>query len=94
MTATRDCSEQARKRRLAAERKRYTVTRAPHASEKTPNPRPLRRLVIANGEEVVVEITENLCVIRPRRSRKPLCSVTWGQIILRSLNAPPSRGRR
>lgn len=93
MTEPQDRGEQARRRWLARERQRSTVTRAPHASEKTPNPRPLRRLVVANGEEMVVEITESLCVIRPRRSRKPLCSVTWGQIILRSLNAP-TRGRR
>ena len=59
------------------------MTRAPKDHEK-----PLRRIVQANGEELVVEFTERRVIFRYPRSRKPAAETTWGAILLRSLGAP------
>jgi len=47
--------------------------------------RPLRRLVLANGEELVVEIHERRVVFRYPRARKPVAETTWGVLLLRAL---------
>jgi len=56
------------------------VTRAPKDHEK-----PIRRLVRANGEEIVVEFTERSVAFRYPRARKPIAETTWGVLLLRSL---------
>jgi len=65
------------------------VTRAPGGGRP-----PLRRLVHANGEPLVLEFTETLCTLRPLRARRPLVELTWGQVVLRALGAPRAQGRR
>jgi hypothetical protein len=65
------------------------MTKAPGAGRP-----PLRRLVHANGEPLVLELTETLCTLRPIRARRPLLQLTWGQVVLRGLDAPRARGRR
>ena len=47
--------------------------------------RPLRRLVLANGEELIVEIHERRVVFRYPRARKPVVETTWGGLLLRAL---------
>ena len=47
--------------------------------------RPLRRLVQANNEEMVVEIHERRVVFRYPRARKPVVETTWGVLLLRAL---------
>ncbi len=56
------------------------MTRAPKDTEK-----PVRRLVLANGEEIVVEINERRVVFRYPRARKPVVTTTWGVLLLRAL---------
>jgi len=47
--------------------------------------RPLRRLVLANGEELIVEIHERRIVFKYPRPRKPVVETTWGVLLLRVL---------
>ena len=47
--------------------------------------RPLRRLVLANGEELIVEIHERRIVFKYPRARKPVVETTWGVLLLRAL---------
>ena len=47
--------------------------------------KPLRRLVLANGAELVVELHERRVVFRYPRSRKPVAETTWGSLLLRVL---------
>jgi hypothetical protein len=56
------------------------MTRAPKDHEK-----PVRRIVQANGDDVVVEFTERVVTFRYPRSRKPVAESTWGRLLLRCL---------
>jgi len=56
------------------------TVRAPKDTE-----RPLRRLVVANGEELIVEISERRVVFKYPRGRKPVAETTWGVLVLRAL---------
>jgi hypothetical protein len=45
------------------------MIRAPHSTQEKPVPNPLRRLVLANGEERVLEITEETIALRIPKHR-------------------------
>jgi hypothetical protein len=56
------------------------MTRAPKDHEK-----PMRRLVLVNGEDMVIEFTERRVVFRYPRTRKPTAETTWGVLLVRAL---------
>ena len=56
------------------------MTRAPRDTEK-----PVRRIVQANGEDIVVEFTERQVTFRYPRSRTPVAQTTWGVLLMRTL---------
>lgn len=65
------------------------MTRAP----KDPT-RPLKRLVMAGGKKVVLEITEETLALRYPRHRHAHVTLTYGQLETRALLARPVTRRR
>lgn len=65
------------------------MIRAPRHDQK-----PLRRIVVANDEELVVEITEGMVRMRAKHSRKSLVELGWGQLLTRAILARPVTRRR
>jgi hypothetical protein len=65
------------------------VIRAPRHDQ-----RPLRRIVVANGEDLVIEITEGMVRMRAPKSRKTLVELGWGQLLTRAILARPVTRRR
>lgn len=56
------------------------MIRAPHATMEKPVPKPLRRLVLAQGQRRVLEITEETIGLRYPRARRPHLQISYSQL--------------
>lgn len=69
------------------------MIRAPHSTNERPVPRPLRRLVIADGERRVLEVTEELISLRYPRAKHPHVQITYSQLEHRLFMGDAARPR-
>jgi hypothetical protein len=70
------------------------MTRAPNPAT---GKQPLRRLVETMDSEMVVELTDRLCTLRPKGTRRggpAEVEITWGALYLRLMAARAEEKRR
>lgn len=70
------------------------MIRAPHSTAERPVPRPMRRLVIADGERRVLEITEETVALRYPRAKHPHVLITYSQLEHRLFMGEAAQPRR